>query len=418
MVELAAAGFWASAAVLVAATGRLPRRRAVVVPVAKPAGSDDLAPWLAFAPIGLLFALGAYAAASCSARAVLWPPFRSAAVRDRRPAPERDRARFTDDVVWVALAVSAGYAVALALLLVRDRRRRRPGDAPACRRAQRSAELLPLRGKVVASLAGGLLGGQVFVFLERLLAASLGVGAVAAISYSPRIAFTPNVLAQSISLGVYPGMLRAHARAQHRVPRGQLRRRAARHAVRRRGRGGILALVLRPRSPASSSTAAICRRQPIVEIGRTLRAFSLALVAQHGAGLHRQVFNALDYFRAIVWSQGAALVIYIVLALPLRPVSARPGSPSPWESPSRARRSRSSCGPAPGARLGEAVRARVPAARVACGAPRGCARRGALCVRRARPRSNLAPCSGDVGSAVGVALLWLAPWEEPEARVP
>ena len=118
--------------------------------------------------------------------------------------------QFTNDVVWVALAVTAGYAVALALLVAELLA---VGGGWMFRRPSRAAleALLPLRGKVVAAVTGGLLGGQVFVFLERLLAASLGVGAVAAISYSRGVAFTPNVLAQSVSLGLYPGMLRAHA---------------------------------------------------------------------------------------------------------------------------------------------------------------------------------------------------------------
>ena len=57
----------------------------------------------------------------------------------------------------------------------------------------------------------------------------------------------------------------------------------------------------------------------VVEIGRALRAFSLALVSSMVLVYTARVFNALDYFRAIVWSQGVALVVYSVLAPLFRP---------------------------------------------------------------------------------------------------
>jgi putative peptidoglycan lipid II flippase len=211
MVALASAGFWVATVVLVVVTGAYLVVAAVVVEVAKPAGSDDLAPWLAFAPIGLLFALGAYAAAILlRLERYTWPPFRSAASAIVGLLLSAVVLSFTEDVVWVALAITAGYAVALVLLAAEVVA---VGGGGMFRFPSRSGvrEVLPLRRKVVASVAGGLLGGQVFVLLERLLAASLGVGAVAAISYARGVAFTPNVLAQSISMGVYPGMLRAHA---------------------------------------------------------------------------------------------------------------------------------------------------------------------------------------------------------------
>jgi putative peptidoglycan lipid II flippase len=318
MVELASAGFWAATTVLLLVTGAYLVVATVVVEVAKPAGSDDLAPWFAFAPIGLLLALGAYTAAILlRLERYSWPPFRSAASAIVGLVLSAIALSFTDDVLWVALAITAGYAVALVLLLAEVIA---VGGGGILRRPTSAAlrALLPLRGKVVASLAGGLLGGQVFVFLERLLAASLGVGAVAAISYARGVAFTPNVLAQSISMGLYPGMLRAHA--QRRV--AYLR-------------GSFVAGLRVTLFVAAAAAAYIAWFAPeiarfvfdrgdlpdtsVVEIGRTLRAFSLALVASMVLVFTARVFNALDYFRAIVWSQGAALVIYVVLAPVFRP---------------------------------------------------------------------------------------------------
>lgn len=318
MVELAAAGFWAATVVLLLVTGGYLVVAAVVVSVAKPAGSADLAPWLAFAPVGFLFALGAYTAAILlRLERYSWPPFRSAASAIVGLILSAIALSFTDDVVWIALAVTVGYAVALGLLAAEVIAVGGGGMfRPPTRAALRA--LMPLRRKVVASLAGGLLGGQVFVFLERLLAASLGVGAVAAISYARGVAFTPNVLAQSVSLGLYPGMLRAHAERNVAYLRGSF------------VAGLRVTLFI-----AAASAAYLAWFAPeiarfvfdrgdlpdtsVVEIGRSLRAFTLALVASMVLVFTARVFNALDYFRAIVWSQGAALVVYVVLAPLFRP---------------------------------------------------------------------------------------------------
>jgi putative peptidoglycan lipid II flippase len=318
MVELAAAGFWAAAVALVLVTGAYLVVATVVVSVAKPAGSEDLAPWFAFAPIGILFALGAYAAAVLlRLERYSWPPFRSAASAVVGLALTAIALSFTDSVLWIALAVSAGYAAALVLLIAELLA---VGGGGMFRLPTQVAlrELLPLRGKVVASVAGGLLGGQVFVFLERLLAASLGVGAVAAISYSRGVAFTPNVLAQSISLGLYPGMLRAHAERNIAYLRGSFVA----------GLRVTLFIAAAAASYIAWFAPEIARfvfdrgdlpDTSVVEIGRALRAFSLALVASMVLVFTARVFNALDYFRAIVWSQGAAVLVYVVLAPVFRP---------------------------------------------------------------------------------------------------
>jgi peptidoglycan biosynthesis protein MviN/MurJ (putative lipid II flippase) len=126
------------------------------------------------------------------------------------------------------------------------------------------------------------------------------------------------VLSQSISMGLYPGMLRAHAERNVAYLRGSFV-------------AGLRVTLF----VAAAAAAYIARFAPeiarfvfdrgdlpdtsVVEIGRTLRAFSLALVASMVLVFTARVFNALDYFRAIVWSQGAALVIYVVLAPVFRP---------------------------------------------------------------------------------------------------
>lgn len=318
MGDLAAAGFWASVVVLLVVTGAYLVIATAVVSVAKPAGSDDLAPWLAFAPIGFLFALGAYASAVLlRLERYSWPPFRSATSALVGLGLSAIALSFTDDVVWVALAVTAGYAVALVLLVAELLA---VGGGQMFRRPTRAAleELLSLRGKVVAAVTGGLLGGQVFVFLERVLAASLGVGAVAAISYSRGVAFTPNVLAQSISLGLYPGMLRAQADRNIAYLRGSFVA-GLRVTLFVAAAAAAYLAWFAPEITRLFFDRGDLPRTSVVEIERTMRAFSLALVASMVLVFTARVFNALDYFRAILWSQGAALLIYIVLAPLFRP---------------------------------------------------------------------------------------------------
>lgn len=218
----------------------------------------------------------------------------------------------------VALAVTAGYTVALALLVAEIvtvggvRMLSFPTRAAA-------TELLGLRRKALTSVAAGLLGGQVFVFIERFLAASLGVGAVAAISYSRGIAFTPIVLGQSIAVGLYPGMLRAHTDHNTAYLRGSFVA----------GLRVSLLLALTCSAYVALFAPEIARLvfergdllgASIIEIERTLRAFSIALVGTMLLVFTARVFNALDFFRAIVWSQAAALAVYVLLAPLLRPL--------------------------------------------------------------------------------------------------
>lgn len=316
--DLVRAGFWLSLALLGAATVAYVAVAAVVVEVAVPAGSSDLGPWLAFAPVGILLGLGSYVAAVLlRLEKYVWPPFRSAAATVVSLLLTALAIWLTDGVLWVALAVTAGYAVAFGLLV-----------AELVSAAGRAAVALPSKAalreavgfwrRFVTSLVGGVLGGQVFVLIERALAASLGVGAVSAISYARGVAFTPGVIAQSIALGVYPGMLRAHA---------------ARDAVYLRGNyvGALRVTLFVALSTAaylalySASVAAFLfdrgslGANSLLEIDRALAAFSVGVVGSMLMIFTARIFSAIDHFRGIVVSQALALALFVPLALLLRP---------------------------------------------------------------------------------------------------
>ena len=305
----------------------------VVVSVAEPAGSGRPAVWVAFAPIAFFLALGGYlGAVLLRLERYVWPSFRAAVATLVGLVLSALALAFSDDVLWIALGVSAGYAVACVLLIFEV------GSAVGWSVfgvPSRAAidELARLWRKLVVATTGGVLGGQAFVLVERALAASLGVGAVASISYARGVAFTPNVIAQSISHGIYPGMLRAHALRNLSYVRntfvGGLRITlfvalctAAFMAL----YAGEVVELLFDRGSLSTTS--------LLEIEHALAAFSVAIVGTMLLIFTARIFAAVDHFRGIVTTQGFALVLYVPLALILRPVSGRPGWRSHSERPS------------------------------------------------------------------------------------
>lgn len=313
------AGFWVSLGLLSLVTVVYLGVAAAVVAVAEPAGSAALAPWAAFAPIGVLLGLGSYlAAVLLRLERYVWPPFRSAASTLVALGLSAVALALGAEVVWVALAVTAGYAVACLLLAVEVVAT--AGGAMLGLPSRASvAELAPLRRRFATAVAGGIIGGQIFVLAERALAASLGVGAVAAISYARGVAFTPGVVAQSISLGLYPGMLRAHAAGDV-------------EDLRRSYIGGLritlfvaLCTAAYLMLNAGSVAGALfgddgVGAESLAEIERTLAAFGPAVVGSMLMIYVGRTLNAIDRFAGIVVSQGIALAVFLPLGVALRPL--------------------------------------------------------------------------------------------------
>lgn len=321
---LVAAGFWLSLGVVASVTALYVGVAAVVVAEAAPAGNDSLWPWLAFAPLAPLTALSAFLAAVLLEREhYFWPPFRSTVATVAAFAFAAVALWRTDSVAWVGAAVTAGYAVSVALLTLELAR---AGGAGVFRLPSLDAVRLVAarRRKVVASLAAGAIGGQAFVFLERLLAASLGVGAVAALAYARSLSFTPNVVGQAIALGVYPGMLRAHAAdaaAQLRDTFVAGFRATLYAAV---VPALVLALFADEIARLVFGHGALEGSARLVEIQASLRGFAPAVVGSLVLIYTARVFAAVDFFRALVWSQAVALATYLALGPFLR-VDAGPG---------------------------------------------------------------------------------------------
>ena len=189
--RLVSAGFWLAVGLLAVITLAYLGVAALVVRHAAPTGSSDLGVWYAFAPIGALMGLSGYLSGVLTYyERYVWPPFRSALASLSGFVLMLLVSIGTGSLLWVAVAVTSGYAISLAALIVEIRRVAGAGALiPPPRAAAREATALS--GGLVSPVLGGLLGGQVFVLFERALASTIGVGAVATLSYARGVAFTP-----------------------------------------------------------------------------------------------------------------------------------------------------------------------------------------------------------------------------------
>jgi putative peptidoglycan lipid II flippase len=315
--DLVAGGLWTAAAFLLVATALYVGIAAVVVRASAPTGSSGLGVWVAFAPIAPLLGLSGYLTGVLTFyERYVWPPFRSAVATFGGFALMLIVSVWTHSLLWVALAVTTGYALSFVALLFEIRRvgGRQALALPAPRAVRDAAAL---GGGLVSPVLGGLLGGQVFVLLERTLASTLGVGAVATLSYARGVAFTPIIVAQSIALGVYPGMVRAYEAHDLDHVRGSIVRGLRLTLF----FGALTATFFLLYGPA---TIDVLLRRGALDIraadrsGTLLAAFSLALLGNMLLILVARIFYAVDYFRAVVWTQVWALVVYAAVALPLR----------------------------------------------------------------------------------------------------
>jgi len=176
-----------------------------------------------------------------------------------------------------------------------------------------------LRGGLSSPVLGGLLGGQVFVLLERLLASTVGVGAVSTLSYARGVVFTPSIVSQSIALGLYPGMVRAHEANDVAHIRGSLLRGLRATLFVAVVFAGFFALFAQPTTDLLLRRGAFDPRAAH-HVASALAAFSLALVGTMLMVFVARIFYAIAYFRGVVWTQVVALAVYVAIALPLRSV--------------------------------------------------------------------------------------------------
>ncbi len=205
----AAAGFTVATAFLLLLTLLYAGVAVVAVKVATPSGSAALGPWLAFAPIILFSGLSGYLGGLLLwTERYGWAAFQIPAATLVGLGLMILVAAHTHSLTLVAGSVSAGYAVAFVIAWVAVTRRL--GHAWLVRQGQGSLrEALALPRSIVSPALGQVLGGQALVVVERALALTVGVGAVATLSYARGISAAPVFVAQAIGAGVYPGIVRA-----------------------------------------------------------------------------------------------------------------------------------------------------------------------------------------------------------------
>lgn len=315
--KLFAAGFGIAVGVLAALTAVYVAVVAVIVPLAAPGGTSSLLPWLAFAPVGIFFGLGTFCAAPLlHYERYVWPALRGASATVVALGLSGVAVALGGGVVWIGLAVSAGYGTALLLLVLElvSIGRVRLFALPDRRHLR---EVFALRRKVAASASSGIIGGQVFILIERLLTAPLGVGAVASISYARGVASTPSVLGQAISTGLYPSLLRAHAAGAGDYVRKRfvsgLRLTLFMTAV----SGAYLAVYSAEITNALFDRDAVTRSS-LIAVQHCLLAFSLALLGWMLTIYSSRMFGALNLFRGLLIQEFVALVVYGVIVFPLR----------------------------------------------------------------------------------------------------
>ena len=209
--ELAAAGALISVAIVCAMTGVY---LAVALPLVlwlHPDGSGALGPWIAFSPLGIALALCGYLGGVLLwLHRYVWAALRYPIGGGAALALLAAAIHFTNGLNTVAVGVTVGYAIALVPLYAAISARL--GNRWALRPTRyglRSA--WQGRRRVGAGVGAGLIGGQLIVLLERLLAAPLGAGSVSSLAYARGVAGAPALATEALSAGAYPGFVRAHS---------------------------------------------------------------------------------------------------------------------------------------------------------------------------------------------------------------
>jgi putative peptidoglycan lipid II flippase len=209
--ELAAAGALISIAIVAALTGIYLALALPLVIWLHPDGSHAIGPWLAFAPLGIALALSGYLGGILVwSHRYVWAALRYPFSGGAALALLAAAIHFTNGLNTVAAGVSTGYAIALLPLYAAVATRLGFGWIRHASASGFSAAFAGRR-RVGAGVGAGLIGGQLIVLLERLLAAPLGAGSVSSLAYARGVAGAPALATEALGAGAYPGFVRAHS---------------------------------------------------------------------------------------------------------------------------------------------------------------------------------------------------------------
>jgi peptidoglycan biosynthesis protein MviN/MurJ (putative lipid II flippase) len=315
--QLAAAGFVLTAALLIATTLLYSSVAIVLVSVFTPAGSGDIWPWLAFAALAPAMGIaGLLSGLLIWQHRYGWAAARSPLASLAGLVGLAFAVELSNKIVWIALALSGGYIfAALVLYFVVARSLGRSWVLATSGKGLAAAA--EVRTMLIGPSVGAAIGGQVLVTIERVLAATIGAGSVASISYARGMATAPTVLAQAVGASAYPRLVRAEAVSDLVHIRESLVRGLRLSLYLGIATSAFLVLF---GQQAVSAVLARGRFDPsaVDETGRALVAFAFSTFTGSLIVYLVSVIYGLGRFRAILWLELAIFVTYLMVAPALR----------------------------------------------------------------------------------------------------
>jgi putative peptidoglycan lipid II flippase len=312
--RLAASGFVLTASALGLLTLLYMGAASVLVTVFTPDGSGSLTPWLTLGLIAPFAGLaGMLSGILLWLRDYPWAAARTPIASAAGLALVALAAWGSGRLVWIAAALTAGYALSALMVYLRVARSLGLGWGFATSRSAlvRAARV---RGLIVGPTVGGAIGGQVIVTMERLLAGALvGTGSVAVVSYARGIATAPTVLAQAVGASGYPLLVRREAAGDTAFLRESFIR-GLRLSI---FVGACCAAFLLLFGPAA--VVAIFQRGKFGayasnETGRVLIAFAAATFSGSLIAYLVPFIYGLNRFRAIIRLELAIFLVYVAFA--------------------------------------------------------------------------------------------------------
>jgi putative peptidoglycan lipid II flippase len=312
-ISLAASMLILTLATTVALTAGYDVIAIVLVKVVTPSGSSDVWPWIAFSAIGPAMALGGLLSGILTwQHEYSWAASRVPLASLSGLALLGLTVSLTSGLTWIALAIGASYIFAFLVLMARvtaalGRRWWTTASEETLRTAAAARSML------IGPAVGGAIGGQVIVTIERILAGTIGPGAVASISYARGIGTSPVVFAQAVGVSGYPRLVHAEAAGNTSHLRESLLR-GLRLSV---YLGAIFAVFLVLFGP--DAVAAIFQRGAFVHsqstrVGSVLVVFAVATFTGSVIVYLVSVIYGIGRFGSILWLELTIFLTYIVAA--------------------------------------------------------------------------------------------------------
>lgn len=215
----------------------------------------------------------------------------------------------------LATSMSAANLAVLALLVLRSLR----VDAEPERPLHNVSPGSPPRmiGSIISAFAATIVGGPLVVIVERALASTLGIGAVALLTFSRNLAIALALIPSALASGIFPSAAVHHAAGD--------RKSLAKLMLTSTRIGALVALV-------SIAFLVVCRAEIVKvalqhgalhedqaqSIARLLLFFSWSLIGTSWLILVTRALFAMERYRLVAKLSGGSLTLYVASAAVLR----------------------------------------------------------------------------------------------------